>query len=124
MVNPCLKSDTGFSLIELLVAVALLSLVAVTLIQSQSGATKNTAVLQEKALAMVVAENQIARLTGGAIIPEIGNRTGEEHQLGVNFRWQETVQLAPGGRLLRMQVRVLNQQNIELIMLTGFRRAR
>ena len=118
-----LHPDDGFSLIELLVAVALLSLVAVTLLQSQSGATKNTAVLQEKALALVVAENQIARLTGSAIIPNVGNRSGEEEQFGIKFLWRESVKLAPGGKLLSMEVTVLSEDGSELMELVGFRRA-
>ncbi|UTW58313.1 type II secretion system minor pseudopilin GspI [Kordiimonas sp. SCSIO 12603] len=118
-----IMAEDGFSLIELLVAVALLSLVAVTLLQSQSGATKNTAILQEKALALMVAENQIARLTGGALIPNIGNRSGEEDQLGVKFQWQENVRLAPGGKLLAMEVSVFREDGVKLAELVGFRRA-
>ncbi len=120
-----IHSEKGFSLIELLVAVAILSLVAFTLLESQAGAIRNTGIIQERALATIVAENQLARLISGSVLPEIGVRSGEETQLGALYRWQENVRLAPGGDLLALEVKVKRGiGDDDLVKLVGFRRVR
>ncbi len=125
MLNNSSKLDHGFSLIELLVAVAILSLVAFTLLQSQAGALRSTGVLQEHALADIVAKNQLARSMDGFVPPIVGSQTGEEQQLGMVFLWRENVKLAPGGDLLSIEVSVRRlNSDAEIVRLVGFRRAK
>jgi general secretion pathway protein I len=117
------RLDGGFSLVELLVAVAILSLAAVTLLESQTQAIGLTGEVQQRSLASIVAENRLNLALGIVDPPVPGFRSGSEQQLGMEFIWRETVRPAPGGSLLIIDVRVTapdDQQ--ELAHLTGFRK--
>ena len=58
-----LKHQAGFSLLELMVAVSLLSLVVIPLLLSQGDAMRNAAQLEERVLAAMVAENLLNEAT-------------------------------------------------------------
>lgn len=58
-----LKHQAGFSLLELMVAVSLLSLVVIPLLLSQGDAMRNAARLEERVLAAMVAENLLNEAT-------------------------------------------------------------
>jgi general secretion pathway protein I len=118
-----LKSDGGFSLLELLVAVAVLSLAAVTLLDHQASAARMTGRVQEQALAAIVAENRLALLSAQEESPAIGSRSGTEDQFGVSFRWAEVVRMVPGSELMSLDVTVTAEGgDTPLAKLTAFRR--
>lgn len=118
-----LKSDGGFSLLELLVAVAVLSLAAVTLLDHQASAARMTGRVQEQALAAIVAENRLALLSAQEESPAIGSRSGTEDQFGVSFRWAEVVRVVPGSELMSLDVTVTaDGSDAPLAKLTAFRR--
>lgn len=118
-----LKSDGGFSLLELLVAVAVLSLAAVTLLDHQASAARMTGRVQEQALAAIVAENRLALLSAQEESPAIGSRSGTAEQFGVSFRWAEVVRVVPGAELMSLDVTVTaDGSDAPLAKLTAFRR--
>ena len=118
-----LKSDGGFSLLELLVAVAVLSLAAVTLLDHQASAARMTGRVQEQALAAIVAENRLALLSAQEEEPAVGSRSGLEQQFGVSFRWSEMVHVVPGSGLMSLDVTVTaDGSDAPLAHLTAFRR--
>lgn len=118
-----LKSDGGFSLLELLVAVAVLSLAAVTLLDHQASAARMTGRVQEQALAAIVAENRLALLSAQEESPAIGSRSGTAEQFGVSFRWAEVVRVVPGSELMSLDVTVTaDGSDAPLAKLTAFRR--
>jgi len=118
-----LKSDGGFSLLELLVAVAVLSLAAVTLLDHQASAARMTGRVQDQALAAIVAENRLALLAAQEESPTIGSRSGSEDQFGVSFRWAEVVRVVPGSELMSLDVTVTaDGSDAPLAKLTAFRR--
>lgn len=117
------RLDGGFSLVELLVAVAILSLAAVTLLESQTQAIGLTGEVQQRSLASIVAENRLNLALGLVDPPVPGSRSGSEQQLGMEFIWRETVRPAPGGSLLIVDVRVTARDDQhELAYMTGFRK--
>ncbi|MBO6506174.1 MAG: type II secretion system minor pseudopilin GspI [Kordiimonadaceae bacterium] len=119
-----LKSDGGFSLIELLVAVSILALAAVSLLESQTQAISITSQLEQRSLASIVAENRLNLALGLIDEPAPGTRSGSENQMGMDFRWQETVRPAPGGDLTIIEVTVStnDRQPRQLARLVGFRK--
>lgn len=117
-------ADAGFSLIEMLVAVVILALAAVTLLEHQSQAMNLTVEVERRALASIVAENRMAQALGRREPPVSGTLGGEETQMGVAFRWRQTVRPAAGTELMLVQVSVYSADGAhELAALTGFRRA-
>lgn len=118
-----IADDQGFSLIELLVAVAILSFAAVTLLESQTQAVGISSALEQRALAAIVAENRLVLALGPKEEPIPGTRTGSETQMGALFNWQETVRPAPGGDLTVIHIVVSTAESgAELASLTGFRK--
>ncbi|WP_262689884.1 type II secretion system minor pseudopilin GspI [Kordiimonas aestuarii] len=121
--SPLMVED-GFSLLELLVAVAVLSLAAVTLLEHQGQGARLTAMVQEQALAATVAENRFALLSTQEDAPRVGSRSGVEEQLGVTYHWLEHVRAIPGSELMSLEVTVTAEGgDQQLARLTGFRRA-
>lgn len=124
-----LRQEDGFSLLELLVALAILSLAAIPLMAGQSDSLKQAAKLQEKTLAQMVAENVVVRLRNQPSPPAAGQITGTEIQAGVPFHWQATIVRQQSSGLVTMTVRVgaENPANLKgfqtLVQLTGFRKA-
>ena len=118
------SGDEGFSLIELLVAVSILALAAVSLLESQTQAISITSQLEQRSLASIVAENRLNLALGLIEEPAPGTRSGNESQMGMDFRWQETVRPAPGGDLTIIEVTVASndRQPQELARLVGFRK--
>lgn len=118
-------NDAGFSLVELLVAVAILALTAVALLDGQTQAISFTSKLEQRSLASMVAENRMNLVMGVVEPPAPGVRTGQQEQLGVTFGWQETVRPAPGNQLTIVEIVVSSSdpRPTELARLVGFRKA-
>lgn len=121
--NRAVASENGFSLIELLVAVSILSLAAVTLLESQTQAIGLTSAVEQRSLASIVAENRLNLALGLVVPPAPGSRSGTDKQMGADFLWRETVRPAPDGALLIIDVTVTAESGgPELARLTGFRK--
>ncbi len=118
------NGQEGFSLIELLVAVAILSIAAVALLESQTQAINVAGNLEKRSLASIVAENRLTLALGHVEQPVPGARSGSEQQMGVDFLWTETVRPAPGNDLMVIEVVVTPPSNRtqELARLVGFRK--
>jgi len=118
-------NETGFSLVELLVAVAILALAAVTLLESQTQAISLTSKVEQSALASLVAENRLNLVLGQSDDPVPGTRSGSAEQMGETFTWRETVRPAEGNDLFIINVVVMHPgAETEIARLTGFRKAK
>jgi len=87
----------GFTLIEVLVALAVAALALLALARAGSNALATQAELEQRTLALWVADNRLAEL-----------------------RWQSLIQPAPGGALWRIDVVVLDQDDSPLLTHIGF----
>ena len=116
--------DEGFSLLELLVAVAILSLALIPMLGHHASALNSASQLKEKALAQLVAHNQVTRLANQATLPQIGQHQGDEVQGNVSFKWYATVNRRQASDLMIINVQVARLEGGENIaQLTGFRRS-
>jgi len=115
-------SDKGFSLIELLVALAIFSIAALSLLDSQSSSVRAAGAVRAQTLASFVADNRVALFLGNITVPRPGQYSGEQQQMGVTYRWRENYQLIPGAQLMRMTVFVRDGEDNERAVLTALRR--
>ena len=115
------KCEDGFSLIELLVALAVFSIAALALLESQAGSVRASTLVQLRTLASIVAENQTAEFIGSEIMPQVGQFTGQENQLEGAFHWTTQRSLVPGAGIMRQTVIVTDMAGAELATLTAFR---
>jgi len=97
----------GFTLLEVLVALAILAIAMAALIQAASDSARTQAILQERTIAAWVAENVIAEQQLENHWPDAGSRvSGETMMAGREWHWTVDVHATPEPDLRRFDVRV------------------
>lgn len=103
------KTAAGFTLVEVLVALAIVGLALPALLFFVNGVTDNTAYLRDKAIAQWIAsdrltEVQLSRRLTGAVLR--GESSGEVDMANTRWRWRMTSVEAPLSGLRRLEVSV------------------
>jgi general secretion pathway protein I len=113
---------SGFTLIEVLVALAILAVALAAAVRSVSLATQSTIELKERLLGTWAAQNRIAEYAARPLWPDIGTRQGTAEQAGLRFIWRESVSETPNPRFRRVEVKVFPERAPEhaLATLVGF----
>lgn len=103
---PCARYYRGFTLIEVLVALAIvsfaLSAMAVTMVQMLNAA--NT--LRDRTYASWIAHNKITELRLANVLPEVSATSGETTYAGVDWAWRAVVSETGVENLFRVDVSV------------------
>ena len=103
------KPHSGFTLLEVLVALGILAVALGAVIQSVSQATSNISYLRDKTFAHWVAMNRVVELQAGSSWPSIGTNEGSEVMASHEWFWKETVsepeELAQAARRVEIEVR-------------------
>ncbi len=100
------SKQQGFSLVETVAALGILSLAAVPLMQLSSEAVQNTGRLESRLLARTTAENVLARTMADPDPLDLGQTAGTETQLGRTYDWTLIVYPTEQPTLMRLEVRV------------------
>ncbi len=117
-----MKRQQGFTLLEVLVALAILAITMAAVSRTASSSTRHVEALRTRVVADWVAQNRLAlHQAHGEWLPT-GIQTGEEAQAGQNYRWQEEVIATPNPTMRRIVVRVFapNDATQSLRELTGY----
>ena len=85
------QSETGFTLLELLVALAVFSVAALTLLRMEGTSISRTADLDQRLLREIVAQNIAAETLTDPAPPPLGESAGEVTNMGRRFAWTRTV---------------------------------
>mgnify|MGYP002350763414 CR=1 FL=1 len=101
------EKERGFTLLEVLVALLLLSLALVALVRLAGLDARATAQLREGTIAQWVAANALAeaRLRDG--FPAVGRSNGETTMAGRRWRWMLEVSATEEPLIRRMEVQVI-----------------
>lgn len=122
MINWRCGRRTGFTLVEVLVALAIVSIALLAALRAAGQGTNNVGELRSRLLAGWVAENLLAEHRArGAWLP-LGMQRGTERQGGIEFAWREEVISTPNPSFRRVDVRVFTvaEETHALAHLTGF----
>ena len=116
-----MKTTRGFTLVEVLVALAIVAIALAAASRSVALATDNVRGYKLRVLAGIVAENRIAELAARRAWPGIGVTDGTERQGGVDFHWRAEIFATPHPLLRRVEVVVATSDNAayELRRLVG-----
>lgn len=109
-------------MVELLVALAVFSIAALTLLESQGATARATSAVRMQTLAGLIADNRVALFTGSITPPAPGQSSGQSMQMGAVFKWRENRQVVAGTPLLRLTVTVSDADNNQRSVITAFRR--
>ncbi len=96
----------GFTLFEVMIALAIIAIALAAALRAASLGTDSAIELKTRTLAAWVAQNRMAEHAALADWPAIGNYTGIENQAGTDFIWRETVSATPGTNFRRLEIDV------------------
>lgn len=98
---------SGFTLLEVLVAVAVLAMALGAVIGGMARYADSAGYLREKTVALWVAHNRLTEIALEPAWPEVGRSDGEMEMAGIRWRWRVTVQETADDQLRRVDVEVL-----------------
>ena len=115
------RRDAGFTLVEILVALAILAIALTAAAHSLGTAVDTTAALRERMLARWVAEDKLADLELKGVWPSLDTTEGDAEMGGRKFHWVQETGVTPLARMRRVELSVmLPGVKVPLARLTGF----
>lgn len=104
----------GFTLLEIMVALAIFSLAALAMVRLQGYSVRSTANLGDSSMAWQVARNVAVEILTNPGPPTLGETSGEEVNGGQNWRWTATTAKTDDARLVRVDIAVTGTGNAAL----------
>jgi general secretion pathway protein I len=102
--DPGSAGPNGFTLLEVMVALAIFSLAALALMRLQAFSVRSGADVVAHDLAWQVARNRGAELLSDPAPPTLGSTAGTENFSGRNFRWTQNTQKTDDARIVRIDI--------------------
>lgn len=104
-------SEQGFSLVEVIVALGILSTAAIGFSELTRGSIDGAKQIEMRYLARTIAENEMVRTFTDGIPLRIGETSGETIQMGRSFSWVRTITATGEEGLLLVELQVSGQQS-------------
>jgi general secretion pathway protein I len=102
------SASRGFTLIEVLVALAIAAIALTAVSRSASVSSTSAAEIKLRTLAGYVAENRLGELEARRAWPPVGVSEGLERQAGIEFPWRVEVFATQHPLLRRVEVQVVD----------------
>ncbi|CAN5221635.1 N/A [soil metagenome] len=96
----------GFTLIEMMVALAVFALAALALLRLEGATIRGAGILDATLTGQIVARNVAIEAVTDAKPPTLGTASGTEQNGGKAWAWTRTVAATGDSRILRIDVRV------------------
>ena len=117
-----LVRGNGFTLVEILVALAIVAIALTAGMRALTQATDTAVALKARTLALWVAQNRLAAAQIATPWPGLGSYSGDAEEAGATFVWQARVSPTPNPAFRRIDIVVAEPQapDYALARLTGF----
>lgn len=122
--RPLIPPEAGFTLVELMVALAIFSLVALTLLKLEGTIVRNSGEIASQAMGQVVAHNMAVETLTDPRPPALGKAEGVTDNGGRHWSWTRTAALTADPRLMRVDIVILGEDGSPVGALTLARSAR
>ncbi len=114
-------NKNGFTLLEVLIALAILAISLTAMIKASSENTVNTAYMRDKYLASIVAANKMNELQLLQNWPGTGNSNGKTELGKYTWKWDIKIENTPDSRLRRVIIAIsLDEKDHTLYKLVGY----
>jgi general secretion pathway protein I len=100
------RRGRGFTLIEVIIALAVLAFALGALISGMARYADNAAYLRERTLGLWVAHNRLTEIDLQPAWPATGKSDGDAELGGIEWRWFITVSETPDPKVRRIDIRV------------------
>ncbi len=111
----------GFTLIEVLVALAVFAVAITALVQAGAQRADNMGYLRDRTLAAWIAADRITALRLASGWPEVGTREGETDMAGRTWYWTAEIEETPEDAVRRVDVAVSRTEDGPAVSsVTGF----
>ena len=115
-------TQTGFTLLETLVALAILAIAMSAVMRATGAGTNHAEIMRAHLIAGWVAQNRLALHAARNDWLPIGIQEGEETQAGMRLLWQENISATPNPGFRRIEVTVARPDDPKYALrrLSGF----
>lgn len=103
------KASSGFTLIEVLVALGIVAIALMAGLRSTDALSKNATRQSTQWLAQMCAENEFSRLRLSRQVPPVGESSTSCLQAGIELQVNLTVQVTPNPNFRRVDARVVQR---------------
>jgi general secretion pathway protein I len=116
------RPGRGFTLIEVMVALAIVSIGLIAVFNAIIQMAHSTSVLRERAMADWIAMNEISAIRIAGNFPDIGNFDGTTEFAGREWRWEAEISETGVSDLRRIEMAVAYEDfpNDSITIMTGF----
>jgi general secretion pathway protein I len=116
------SSFAGFTLIEILVALAIVAVALAAGMRALAQSADSASTLKARTLALWVAQNRLAAAQLAEPWPALGSAAGESEQAGTRFIWRESVSGTPNPAFHKIEIIVAEPQTPDyaLARLVGY----
>lgn len=121
-VSSARRPPKGFTLVEVLVALAILAIALAAVMRVVAQAIDLTAGLRDRTIALGVAQDQLVLHRLKRDWPDLDTYTGTSEQLGRTWRWKQRVVSTPIDTFRRIEIDVSNERDEVMARLIGFLR--
>ena len=112
---------SGFTLVEVLVALAIIAISIGASIRATSAALVNSGEIKDRTIARWAGRNELARLQTLQSLPAPGKLTGEVQQGNINLVWDAVIETTPNPNFRRVEIAVRRQDSAHsLATIQGF----
>lgn len=116
-----MRGRRGFTLIEVLVALAVFALAITALVQAGARRADNIGYLRDRTLAAWIAADRITALQLASDWPDTGTREGKTDMAGRTWHWTAEIQATPEEAVRRVDVAVARTEDGSPVSsVTGF----
>lgn len=117
------RAARGFTLIEVVVAIAVVALGMMAVFRVVHDTVNNTAYLRDRTFATWIADNRLVEMRLGTELPSVDRTEGEVEFANQAWRWVASVSQTPVADLRRIDVRVRradDPEDVALAEVSGF----
>ena len=120
-----MNAARGFTLLEVLVALAIFALVAASILSASARSLQTAARLEDKTLALWIADNQLIELQLEEPPPSEGRRQRRLDYSGRHWQWQARIEATANPAMRRVDIWVARdgeslERDQALLALSGF----